>query len=167
MKKINNKKVLFLGLVFILAAFGCVVGVIYQILNDRQQKVQEVEEIEKMAARISEEKSSAQSEVRDLAQRAGQEIELAHLISAAQREYGDEEQQRKQGDLWVDHEGGSWVVTLGALNGVKKGTRLRVFESEKEIGVVVAHTVLDVVSYVSPLENKDRFQDDIYQVVFE
>ena len=49
-----------------------------------------------------------------------------------------------------------------------RSPRLNVYDSEKvQIGVVVAKTVFDVVSYVDPVEDGGQYENDIYQVVLE
>jgi len=167
MKKINNKTTLFLGLLFVLVAFGCAVGVLYQMTNDHHEKVQEVAAITEKLELVDQEKNLAEQEVENLAKRVGKEIELQRLVDIAQQEYGIEESERKEGDLWIDRDGEVWMVTLGILNGIEKGSRLRVLDGEEQLGIVVVKTALDVVSYVYPLEDRGQYKEDSYRVAVE
>jgi len=164
MKTTNHKKLLFLGFMLIIAAFVCILALFYQIVTIHREEALKVQDTKVMAERISQEKEAAEKEVRRLEGKVGREIDVDRLVSAAQQEYGRAEGQRTAGDLWVDHENDTWVVTLGALNGVQKGTRLRVLGSGQEIGRVIAETVLDVISYVRPLGDAAQFLQEIYQV---
>lgn len=164
MKTANHKKLLFLGFALIIVAFVCILILFYQIVNIRREETQKVHDVTVMAEKISQEKEAAQQELRRLAGKVGREIEVDRLVSAAQQEYGRNERQRTAGDLWIDHENDTWVVTLGALNGVQKGTRLRVLSDGQEVGRVTAETVLDVISYVSPVNDAAQFSQKIYQV---
>jgi hypothetical protein len=167
MKKVSNKTILFIGLLFIFSAFMCIAAVFYQVVHDHQQRVNEIEEIRKDLADSKARNLAAQQKVQDIAARAGQGIDFDHLISIAEKKYGLGERYRKEGDLWIDKQGGEWMVTLGVLNGINRGSRLKVMKDKQQVGVVIAKTVLDVVSYVYPLEDKGQFLDDMYQVVME
>ena len=168
MKKANNRTILFLGLLFIVVAFVCIVGVFYRIINEHQLATKEVEDIKEEIVAIDAQRTAAERQVQELAKRVGKEIELEHLIKMAEEEYGEQEREREEGDHWVDRDGDSWMITLGALNNIDEGSRLRVLDDrDQQIGVVVAEDVLDVVSYVYPLENRGQYRDDIYQVVVE
>lgn len=124
--------------------------------------------IEEKMADVGEQKETAERKIQELAKRVGREIELNRLIAAAEQEYGEEERQRKEGDLWVDGEGEDWMITLGFLHGIEKGSRLRIIgERGRQIGVVVVESVLDVVSYVYPLEDRGQYKDDVYRVIVE
>lgn len=167
MKKASNKTILFLGLLFIFSAFMCVAAVSYQMIQDRRYKDEEVEDIRRNLVEVKAERTEAQRKARELAARAGQGIEFDRLMSAAHQRHGEEERSRREGDLWIDREGKEWMVTLGALNGLAKGSRLRVMDGDQQIGVVTARAVLDVVSYVDPEDDHGQFQGDLYQVVME
>lgn len=143
-------------------------GVFYYGINEHQLKTKEVEEIKEEIVAIDAQKVIAERQVRELSKRVGKEIGLERLIEAAKEEYGETENERVEGDLWVDRQGGSWMVTLGALNNIYEGSRLRVFDDgKKQIGVVVVEYVLDVLAYVQPLEDRGQYVDDIYSVVIE
>jgi len=168
MKQTSNRIILLLGLLFILLAFGCIGAVFYQVMDEQKERALEVREIKEKMVAVDAQKTVAEREARELAGRVGRGIEFDRLLSAAQRKYGEAEQERHSGDLWIDREGGQWLVTLGALNGIHRGSRLRVFDKDKaQIGVVVAETILDVVSYVYPLEDQGQFPEDIYEVAVE
>ncbi|MEW5894850.1 MAG: hypothetical protein AB1650_03685 [Candidatus Omnitrophota bacterium] len=167
MKKIGNKTTLFMGLLFIVLSFGCIAGVLYQFFIDYQGASKEMADMKEKIVVLDADKSVAEQKVREFSKRVGQEIEMDKFLAAAEAKYGDKESQRKEGDLWINRVSGEWMVTLGAMNGVKKGTRMRVFDRDAQIGVVVADTVLDVVSYVYSLEDSDRFSEGIYKVALE
>lgn len=168
MKKINNQKTLLIGLLFIVTSFGCITAVFYRIINEHQVKSAEVEEIKEEVLALDAQKIVAEREAQELAKRVGQEIEFNRLLEVAEQQYGEAEKERVDGDLWIDREGGSWMITLGALNNIIEGSRLRVLDDEGEqIGVVMAEDVLDVVAYVYPLEDRGQYTEDAYRVIVE
>jgi hypothetical protein len=168
MKKVNNKTILFLGLLFMVLAFGCVVGVFYQIYDDHQRKSEEVEQMKEDLVAVDAKKTVAERKAQELAVKVGQGIQFDQLVSAAEKKYGKEERQRKEGDLWIDRDSGDWLITLGAINGIQEKSRLRVYDAaDKQIGVVVADIVLDVVSYVHTLEDRGQYTEDSYRVAVE
>ncbi len=167
MKKSGNKTVLFLGLLFIIVAFVCVIIVVYHMIDQNQRKEAEIKSIQEKIAVVTEQNASAQKTAQDLTMRVGHGIEVDALLSAAQQRYGDAESSRTRGDLWIDRDGGVWMITLGALNGVKKGSYLRVVQDDKKVGTVVVRMALDVVAYVDPVEDVGQFTENIYQVVLE
>ena len=167
MKTTSNKTVLFLGLLFIVSSFLCVVAVFYQVVNNWQENSRQLEIVLRRLAESEAGQAAARSEAQHLAHRMGRGIEFESLMAASRQHHGFEERTRRQGDLWIDRQGDQWMVTLGALNGLREGSLLRVMDGTQEVGMVAVKTVLDVVSYVSPLDNRDLFQDDIYHVVVE
>ena len=165
---INNKTILFLGLLFMVLAFGCVIGVFYQIYDDHERKTQEVKEMKEELVAVDAKKIVAERQVQELAVKVGQGIQFDRLLAAAEQKYGEEERQRREGDLWVDRDSGDWVITLGAINDIKEGDRLRVYDAgKKQIGVVVADSVLDVVSYVHTVEDRGQYKENTYRVAVE
>jgi len=80
--------------------------------------------------------------------RADKSINLERLVKAAQEIYGQAEQQKRQGYLWIDRKNSKYVVTLGAVNGVLAGSRLSVFDGQNKLGEITVETAFDVISYV-------------------
>ena len=55
------------------------------------------------------------------------------------------------------------------LNGIKKGTRLSVYDGTEKIGYVRVETAMDVISYVYPTkyDTLKKFAGEYYRVIFE
>ena len=68
----------------------------------------------------------------------------------------------------MDRNAAQYIVTLGALNGLKAGSLLSVYENERKIGEVQVEIPLDVISYVSPVgRGLDKTQAKHFKVVIE
>ena len=79
------------------------------------------------------------------------------------------EKQKKEGHLWIDRNSKTFIVTLGALNGIEVGTRLALYDGAERIGSLHVARVMDVISYVEPVGSKtlNDFASNYYKVVFE
>ena len=90
------------------------------------------------------------------------------LVQANSELYNEEETSRTEGLLWVDREDSKFFVTLGAIHGLKAGDFLTVYDGKKRVGRVKVATVMDVISYVLPIKNTEKFFDqNYYQVAIE
>ena len=95
-------------------------------------------------------------------------IHLKSIVNEAEEVYGEEEKMRKEGLLWVDRKSSRFIVTLGALNGVNKGSYLTIYDGDKKVGQAKVESAFDVISYVSPLEKSLNLSTkDYYRVVVE
>ncbi len=77
-----------------------------------------------------------------------QGIGIDALMNHSKGLYGSDETVRREGTLWVDQEGKKLVVNLGALNGLKAGEGLSVYDHDLQAGRVRVVDVFDVVAYV-------------------
>jgi hypothetical protein len=166
-RDMNTQKTLFTGVVFIVTAFMCLLGVFYMIVQQKRDKETRLAEIQQEMAVLDTEKNLVQNKVFELSQTAGREIELERVLERVGDEEFAQEQARQEGDLWIDRSTGSWVITLGALNGVASGQMIGVYDDEKRVGTVKVQTVLDVISYVQPFTNEADFTKVVYRVVIQ
>jgi len=161
-----HKKNLLIGLGCLLAAFLCLVGVFYFLLNDQRARQETIQSLEEHLLAAQTEQDLAEKENMDLKDRVGSSIYLENLLAESAQRYGEDERSRREGILWVDHKAGTLLVTLGALNGVAAGSRLTVLDGDDEIGFVRVETPLDVISYVYPVnQSVDIFEKEYYRVV--
>lgn len=73
----------------------------------------------------------------------------------------------REGLMWVDRKESKLIVTLGHEHGVTIGDHMAVFQNGKEIGTVRVDETLDMVSYVSPGQEKSfALTEDYYQVKY-
>lgn len=148
----KNTKSIFTGIIFIILAFSC--GTTSFYLLEVKPKLEKKEE-----ARLKKEA--------DL--KARQEtISLKTVLKQSQGIYSLEEQAQREGLMWVDHKTSRFVVTLGAIHGLVKGSILSVYDGNKRIGEVKVESALDAISYVSP-DNQFRslLNNDYYEVRIE
>lgn len=155
-----NKKNIFIGIVLIIGAFVCMLGVFYVTFDDQRAKEEEVKTLKEQLVLLNTEKEIGVN---------NPSLNLAKLIQEAKNIYGEEESARNEGFLWIDREGKTLVVTLGALNGLNVGSRLAIYDDKnKMVGFVRVETPLDIVSYVRPVNKSiGEFEQDYYRVVFQ
>ena len=162
-KEVNGRWMFLTGVVLIIIAFVMTGAMVY-LMGYRQQIIhQEIssykEELKKMAAQIF--------ALKEEALKAG-EIKLSELVRKAKRVYGSEEKERKEGVLWIDREHSVTLATLGALNGLKPGDQLSVYDGDNKITNVVVDKTLDVISYVQPIDDSvGKLESNSYRVVIE
>jgi hypothetical protein len=77
------------------------------------------------------------------------------------------DQSRKDGFLWIDRKTSRWVVTLGAIHGLKADSLLAVYQGDKVIGQVKVTRAFDVISYVQPMDSPKFEQSDYFRVVIQ
>ncbi|MDO8581027.1 MAG: hypothetical protein Q7S13_06065 [Candidatus Omnitrophota bacterium] len=77
------------------------------------------------------------------------------------------DQSRKDGFLWIDRKTSRWVVTLGAIHGLKANSLLAVYQGDKVIGQVKVTRAFDVISYVQPMDGPKFEQSDYFRVVIQ
>ena len=94
-------------------------------------------------------------------------MQTERLVEVAESVYDEAEKNRREGYVWIDRQTSTYVVTLGALHGLKPGDILPIYDKETLIGHVTIDSVLDVISYVHPQESADVFSRDYYRVTLE
>ncbi len=164
----DGKRQIIVGLVFISIAFLGAVFLLYLTVNAQSAKEVEVKDLNQKLFLVSTEKDAVNGKVESLQTQVGRVIDLENVVDVSQKVHGQSEAERKDGSLWIDRKTSSFMVTLGVLNGVTKGSRLSVFEGENKIAVIKVTSALDVVSYAQPVDKKIAdFSRDYYQVKSE
>ena len=157
MKPITLKKSLLVGIgatLMIIGVISIIIAAFYQfkVKPEMAQRGQS-----SPAAQVSSKPSVPQ------AQPGG--IGIDALMNYSKNLYGSDEKNRREGALWVDRESKKLVVNLGALNGLKSGDRLTVYDGDRNIGRVQISSAFDVVSYVEIKEPlKEAMDKDYYSV---
>jgi hypothetical protein len=166
--KSANKTQLFLGLLLILVAFLCVVAVFYFLMNAQTEKLGEISTLKEQISVLNIENGLSRQKASELEQKVGRSLNMQRILEEADKIYDPAEKKRKEGYLWIDRETNTFLVTLGALNGLNVGSRLTVYDKTEKMGFVRVETALDVISYVQPVnKTMNDFAQDYYRVVFE
>jgi len=157
----NNKKIFILGLELIVAAFiGLSIVFYYLGYLDIKSKV-EIGDLSSQVTSLELERKKTVNELMDVKGKLNT-IELDAILDKAEKIYTPKERESKEGLLWVDTESSIYVITLGALNGIKPGDKLKVYDGDKNVGEVVIDTALDVISYVTPVSKSLRELENKY-----
>jgi|GEM_PF-3025499 len=163
-----QKKKFVLGLVFLLIAFLGVIGVFYLLLSDFRQQSTQVDALKEQISVVNTEKTVVEQKSAELAQEVGKSVHVDQLLSESRKFYKGKDVESKEGYLWVDRSAEVWIATLGALNGVKPGSKFAVYQGADVVDTVVAQTPLDVISYVQPSDKlKSQFEKDYFRIVLE
>ncbi len=164
----RNKKRIFIGLVFVVMTYGCVVGIFYFLVDTQQKKITEIGELKEQVELLKTEKMVADRRVKEVEGKLGATIRLDKLIDEAKLVHGQEELNRKEGSLWIDRVAKTYYVTLGALNGLYPGSKVTIYDGDAKLAEMKVATPLDVISYVEPIDKKlSDFSKDYYRAVFE
>lgn len=165
---VDGKKQIIAGLVFICASFLGAVFLLYLTVNAQSAKEFEVKDLNEKLLLVSTEKEAAASQAQAFKSQVGRALDLEKVVDASQKVHGEKESDRKNGSMWINRKTGSWMVTLGVLNGVTKGSRLGVFDGKNKIATLKVISALDVVSYVEPVDKEiGDFERDYYEVKSE
>lgn len=167
-RPVPEKRKIVAGLALIALAFFCVLAVFYFLINAHRRQQDELADTRLQVESLSTEKEVADAKISDLQNELEQSPDLDALLDSARQQYGPEETQRREGVLWVDRKNASLIVTLGALNGLRAGSRLIVFDGEERIGWIKIDLPLDVVSTALPQGfSPQELTKDYYRVVRE
>lgn len=162
----RNKSKLVIGLILVIIAFVCAVGVLYFMGQKQEDAHQRIASLEVELANIIADQSEPVIRETDLGWVKREPVKLEDYISKAEGLYGDSELLRNEGVLWVDHKSGHFIVTLGAVNALKQGSFLDVYQGDEIIEQIVVDTALDIISYVTPVSKTvDDFDKSYYKVV--
>ena len=163
-----NKKRLITGLVLIICAFICILGLFKFMVDFQKVNVDKIDALEVNLQNLKIEREKTSEELESLKKAPPKPINLEDIVRESQKVYGVEEKNQKQGYLWIDRQTSTYLVTLGALNGLHPGSRLGIYSGNDKIGQAVVETPLDVISYVRPMGKKlDEFESDYYRVEIE
>ena len=163
----HNKTKLIVGLFLVIVAFICLGVLFYYMAQANSQSQQKIAGLQVQLTNLIAEKAVNQMKPSDVKRAAGTPVLLEDLVKKAEEVYGEDEKKQKEGFLWIDKEANSFMVTLGALNGLAKGSRLSVYDGDQKIDEVVVETVLDVIAYVKPQNSPEQYQGTYYRVVIE
>ena len=165
---ISNKNKMLVGIFLVGMSFVCLTGVFYLMINSPKAKSAENSALQEQIALLKTEKEAGELKLAEVEKSSGKSVRLESVLRAANQSVDPKEKDRREGYLWVDRQGKSWIVTLGALNGVSVGSRLAVYDGENKIGKIKVQTLLDVISYVQPEDDSVKaLKDDYYRVVLE
>ena len=151
----------FFGLGLVVLAFlglGVIVYIMNQVTAKQQDKIQELHD---RVSQLSDEKSITQMEL-DHLKVEGDSIKLNKLVAAAENVYDEKERARREGILWIDRKNKTYVVTLGAIHGLKSGSTLNVYDADKKIGMLRIETPYDVISFTAPVKPLNDTSDKNY-----
>ncbi len=148
----KNKIRLVVGLVSIIVAFICVIGIFYFVVEDQKVDLTKIDNLETQLSDFKIIHEQTEEELQTLQKAPPKPITLQDILKESKKIYSQDEKNRKEGYLWIDQKASTFIVTLGALNGLKPGSRLGVYEGDKKVGQVVVETPLDVTSYVQPVD---------------
>jgi hypothetical protein len=141
---------------------------VYLLMENVSRQQADIQELTEKYDVVKEERDLIQKDNKDLTARLGTSVSVDKIISAAEKVYGDDVKSAKEGYLWVDRASSNWVVTLGALNGLKAGSRLAVYNGDEKVGTVEVSVPLDVISYVLPVDAlKNQYKQDYFRVAVE
>lgn len=164
----RGRKQIVVGLILISAAFLGSVFLLYLTVNAQSAKEVQLRDMKQDLVLARTEKDIASTKAQQLEAEVGRVIDLDKVVSASKEIHGADEVNRKQGSLWINRKTQACMVTLGALNGVTKGSRLNVYDGEEKVGKVNIISALDVVSYAEPVDKElAEFKKDYYAVKAE
>ncbi len=157
-----------LGIFFILLSFLGMAVVIVLIFGKLRVRDEELSLLKAQVSLAEETKAEVEETNIKLLDALGSEVAVSRVVQEADKVYDEKIKDVKDGYLWVDRASPSWVVTLGALNGLSEGSRLSVFDGNEKIDTVKVMMAMDVISYVFPTERlKNQYNADYFRVVKE
>ncbi len=123
---LDGRKRIITGLIFIAASFLGAIFLFYLTVNAQSAKESELRDMKQDLVLARTEKDLVSTKAQQLEMEVGRVIDLDKVVSASQKIHGADEATRKQGSMWINRKTQICMVTLGALNGVSKGSRLEV-----------------------------------------
>ena len=163
----SPKSKFFIGLWFVVIAFVGFVFMFYIMGRTNMENTEQIDELEEKLTVMEIEKANTETELTDVKGKLNT-INLQHLVQRAEQVYSEEERNRKEGLLWMDPETSLYIVTLGALHGLKRGAYLGVYKGDERLGQVMVDSPMDVISYVRPVDQSlQELNDNYFRVVIE
>jgi len=132
-KSRSNKRIILAGLLFIFGSFVCIAGIFYVLVNAQRQRLSEIEGLRERVTVLNQERTILEEKTAELQDQAGRSLEVSRIVDQAKKIYGKKEQNKKEGYLWIDRDTNSFLVTLGALNGIAAGDRIRVYDEDQKL----------------------------------
>lgn len=157
-----------MGIIFLVLAFLGVVVIFYFLLENYRSQSANLEAYKEQVTAAKIKNNALEQKASELAVGTGRAVRVDYLVEEARNVYKGSAQETREGYLWVDRSGESWIVTLGVLQGVESGSRLSVLEGQDVIDTVIVQTPMDVISYVQPsVKLKNQFNRDYFRVVLQ
>ena len=160
----QNKNKMMMGVGLIIAAFLCLGSLFFVFGQSSRAHEEKIAALEAELNRLHQESSPA---TQTTAKKKGP-VRLEDLLKTSESIYSQEEKLRREGFLWIDRKSDSFIITLGALNGLEPGSHLSLYDGKKKIDDVTVDIPLDIISYVKvPSGSTNRLKDNYYRVVME
>ena len=161
----KNKTVLLAGLTLIIASFLCAAGILYVIGQKNQADAQKIASLQVQLANIMLEKGQKNLKRPDSVLTEREPVNLEDFLAKAESIYGPQELQRRDGILWIDRKTSQCMINLGVANGLTEGSRLQIYDGDKNLGEVAVEKPLDIISYVKPVDKTlEEFTGNYYRV---
>lgn len=158
----RNKTKLLLGVFFIGAAFLCVIATLYFLSQPDQADKIKRPLLNDPSAKLPREPSPVISSA------VAEPMKLEALLRKAGDVYEPAEKNRKEGSLWLDRRSNNFIVTLGALHGLRQGSQLSIYDGSQKMDTASVEVTFDVIAYVKPQKiSPDSFTGTYYRVVIE
>lgn len=165
---IQNKTKIIVGLFLIIIAFVCGGAIIYFGGQANKANLKRVASLETQLINLISEKAQEELSSGDAKRVQRNAVKVEDLVAKAEVLYSEEERNRRDGVLWIDRKNGTCIITLGAINGLKPGSRLSVYQDSQQIDKITVDTPFDIISYVKPLQKPlNQFDSNYYRVVIE
>ena len=161
----KNKAILLIGLICLGVAFFAALIALYFSGQHSSQAAQQIAALEVQLANLMNAHAQDRLPAADAQRVKRDTIALDDFLVKAHTIYGPEERRRTEGVLWIDRKGSAYVITLGAVHGLQRGSTLNIFDGSARMGQVAIETPLDIISYVTPVGmSANDFSNDYYRV---
>ena len=160
----KNKSKLIIGLGLIVLSYLFVAVILYFMGDANRKNNEKLATLQVQLTNLMSEQSSRELKPADASLTKREPINIDDFLAKAESIYGKAELDRKEGVLWVDRKGGQFMVSLGAVNGLKAGSRLGIYDGDNKIGDVIVQDPFDLVAYVNPVEKSIKdFEKNYYR----
>ncbi len=163
----NQNKTIFYGLIFIVAAIVVWAVMMGSSSKEKNTTRKELSEMKSQMGKLAEENEALRTKMTTTELAAKGPVKLDSLVERAQSLYGDTESKRTSGYLWIDRKTEYMIITLGALNGLRPGSKLNVYDGDRVIDSVTVDLPFDIISYVKSQSSIDQYSKDYYRVALE
>ena len=154
------------GLLLIFIAFICMAVTFYLMGNKAKIYTAQINTLEAQLANSINDKAVSHMPLSDYERARAETISPQDISERAESYFSEEELNRKEGILWIDRKASKYMVTLGTIHGVMKGSYCDVFEGSTKIGSVRVDDPLFIISYVTLLDkSQDDYKENYYRVV--
>lgn len=173
---INKNNIIF-GLVLILVAFFCGATAFVFMNAQTAADSQKLAVLQVQLTNLIAQKSTPFLSKADQDLVKKEPVEPEDILRRTQKVYGPQEASRRDGILWIDRDKAACMITLGAANGLKPGSRLSIYQDVKDvdskvisqkIADAVVDKAYDIISYIRINERPlNDFSKDYYRVTVD